>query len=336
MPEIIECKFSLFDEGRTYTGHHRKYILENAKAICYAPVTREKIALREALGFYGHGYRELTGKLNVREVEVVKLPGGNSTIMQTEPACVTLSFDISDDGIVTHRQEMLDNESGRKASALNKSRVGGFSWACGGGDGGGMGATRLTGFAGFDYVYDPGFAKNRGYVLESASKDEITEDMILESISAAVGIDKAAAENDYQRWISSGIFESATLRERLEQASIFEDSLREQIEEKSLLLESAQQAEKRRQDIITECAGKALVMVPGHVLEAMIRMSTEDDIKVVSSYFENAGRIDTSTLPVGEKTNKIIKNAPLYRSDVEYGTVASAVDFEQPVFHTGR
>ena len=244
MPEIIECKFSLFDEGRKYTGHHRKYILENAKAICYAPITREKIALREALGFYGHGRRELTGKLNVREVEIVKLPGGNSVVMENEPACVTLGFDISDDGIVTHRQEILDNEPGRKVSALNKSRIGGFSWACGGGDGGAMGATRLTGFSGFDYVFDPGFTKNRGYVLESAG-DAPTTDMILESISAAAGIDKTAAETDFQRWISSGIFESATLREQLEEASIFEDSLREQIEEKSMLLESAAGVDNR-------------------------------------------------------------------------------------------
>lgn len=331
MPEIIECKFSLFDEGRTYTGHHRKYILENAKAICYAPVTRETIALREALGFYGHGRRELSGKLKIREVEAIKLPSGATVISENVPACVTISFDINDDGIVTHRQEIMDNEPGRKISALNKSRVGGFSWACGGGDGGAMGATRLTGFAGFDYVWDPGFAKNRGYVLESAGEAP-TADMIFESICSATGADRITAEADFQQWLASGIFESAALRDRLEQASVFEDSLREQIEEKGMLLESAQQMEKRRQDLITECAGKALVMVPGNVLEAMVRMSTDEDIQTVSAYFESAGRVDTSVLPVAGNSRKVVIPHGVQRGDIEYGSAASATDFSTITF----
>ena len=49
----LNCSFSLLDEGRQYTGNHRKYIIENAREICNSPATKEKIRLREALGFYG-------------------------------------------------------------------------------------------------------------------------------------------------------------------------------------------------------------------------------------------------------------------------------------------
>jgi hypothetical protein len=341
MPEIIECKFSLFDEGRTYTGHHRKYILENAKAICYAPITREKIALREAVGFFGHGRRELAGKVKIPEVMAVKLPNGASVITENVPACVTVCFEISDEGVVTHRQEILDTAPGQVVSALNKSKVGGFSWACGGSDGGSMGATRLTSFEGCDYVIDPGFSANRGYVLESAG-DAPTTDMILESISAAAGVDRSGAEAAFQLWITTGIFEAAMLRDQLEQAAIFEDALRVQIEEKGLLLESAhltitaaQGAEKRRQELITECAGKSLVMVPGHVMEAMTRMSSEEDIQTVSAYFESAGRVDLSSLPVGSNRGGktiIRQHGAPYRQEAEYGSAASAAELNTLVF----
>ena len=57
MGQIIECSFNLFKEGRQYTGHHRQYVLESALKTCNAPETREKIKLREALGYLGHGRR---------------------------------------------------------------------------------------------------------------------------------------------------------------------------------------------------------------------------------------------------------------------------------------
>lgn len=38
-PKLIECSFSLLDTGRRYTGRHRKYVIENAREICYSPAT---------------------------------------------------------------------------------------------------------------------------------------------------------------------------------------------------------------------------------------------------------------------------------------------------------
>ena len=102
----LNCSFSLLDEGRQYTGNHRKYIIENAREICNSPATKEKIRLREALGFYGHGRRILAGKMNIGEVEAVTLPDGGKAIVSNIPCNVTVAFDVSPEGVVSHSQEV--------------------------------------------------------------------------------------------------------------------------------------------------------------------------------------------------------------------------------------
>lgn len=111
--ERIKCSFSLLDEGRKYTGNHRKYVIENAREICYAPETREKIKLREALGYYGHGGRQIAGRMDLSEVQAVTLPGGTEQVITNIPSNVTVQFDIDKDGTVTHSQDVLDSDTGR-------------------------------------------------------------------------------------------------------------------------------------------------------------------------------------------------------------------------------
>lgn len=332
MPEIIECRFNIFQEGRKYTGHHRKYMLDSAIASCYDPKTREKIALRESVGFFGHGRREMAGKVRIREVEAIKLPSGATVITENVPACVTIGFDIDKDGNVVHRQEILDTAAGKVVSALNKSRVGGFSWACGGADGGAAGLTRLTSFEGFDYVIDPGFSANRGYVMEN-SGDAPTTDMILESISSAAGIERTDAEAAFQSWLASGMYEAAALRDSLEQAAVDADALRESLEdsERQLttaksIITSSEQASQRRLQLIAECAGKSKIHVPEKVLSALVDMSTEAHIEIVNSFFEAAGRVDLETLPLGHhKKTTIRAGAPQHTP--EPGSAAAAAEF---------
>lgn len=111
-PQKITCSFSLLDEGRKYTGNHRKYLIENAREICYSDATREKIALREAFGYYGHGRRIIAGKMNLSEVEAVTLPDGSAAIISNIPSNLTVAFDVAEDGKVTHTQEILDTDTG--------------------------------------------------------------------------------------------------------------------------------------------------------------------------------------------------------------------------------
>ena len=121
----IECSFSLLDSGRKYSGQHRKYLIENAREICYLPAVRERIKMREALGYYGHGRRVLCGRMDIQEVDVVTLPDGSQAMVSNVPSNVTVQFDISKDGLVSHTQEILNTETGKIVAALHASRVGG-------------------------------------------------------------------------------------------------------------------------------------------------------------------------------------------------------------------
>ncbi|WP_051328405.1 hypothetical protein [Desulfatirhabdium butyrativorans] len=337
MPEIIKCQFNLFDEGRKYTGHHRKYILESATAVCYAPETREGIQLREKFGYFGHGRRMLTGKLQLGETELVKLPNGQQILVENIPSNVTTFFEVSKNGDVEHHQELLlENEPGRVVMGLHKSRVGGFSWACGGADGGRMGATRINSFEGFDYVLNPGFAKNRGYILESA--DAPTRDMILENIGQ-MGVKDP--ESRLNSWLASVQLYADDLAERLAQAEIYESTLMEQIESGRSDIESLKQrmsdlqAEKAqlidsRKQIITECARKSVIAIPDRVQEAMISMANERDFYDMVNFFESAKRVDLSMYPVNGNSGSVQRIArPVFVDAPEYGSHAAGIDFER-------
>lgn len=335
MAQPIKCTFNLFQEGRTYTGHHRNYILENAIKVCYDPSTREKIRLREALGYLGHGRRELSGRLALPEVGAIKLPDGSAVITENVPANVTTQFEVHKDGTVEHTQEILETAPGKIVSGLNASRVGGFSWACGGFDGGVGGKTKLTDFHGFDYVMNPGFAANRGYILESASRAD--NDMILENIVKTTGLAEKEAEKWLKHWTATAIMENAVLQDRLEEQAILEDALREQVETQTQQLERVQRqlklaesVEQHRRKMIMEAAQKSVVAVPGHVLESMLALANEDDFYKLTAFFESAGRVDLSTLPLpGQAREQRVISAPAKEKTApEYGSAAAAVEFD--------
>lgn len=332
MGEIIKCNFNLFNEGRKYTGHHRNYILESAIKVCRAPETREGIRLREKLGYLGHGRREIARKLQLSEIEPVKLPDGSTIIVENIPSNITVFFEVNKDGNVEHHQEILDTAPGKVVAGLNSSKVGGFSWACGGVDGGVVGATRITNFHGFDYVMNPGFADNRGYILENADG----KDMILESICKA-GMTDADAERYLNSWVASAQLRAIELEDQLEQAAIYEDAIREELEGKNSeiatmrkALDDEASAQAARKKLILECAGKSLVVVPGKVVDAMLSMSCEADFYEIISFFESASRVQTDTLPLpGQECKNRPKLPPHYHpSDAdEYGKASAGYDF---------
>jgi hypothetical protein len=302
MSQILECSFNIFNEGRKYTGNHRKYVLENALSIASSDATREKISLREAFGYYGHGRRILARKMRLQEVETVKMPDGSSILLSNIPSNVTTSLVIEDDGTVRHSQEILTTETGQIVESLHQSKVGGFSWACPGADGGSKRATMLSGFEGFDYVLNPGFAMNRGYVLESA--DSFDKDIILESISAVVN-DDAKAEQLLAGWRSDSYFEAMELRERLEQAEIYESALLEKITGKERDFDSlthqfksavkAQEDEKGRVKLICDfIIESAPFFIPEEVQHALM----EARFDKVQQIFEAAKRVDFGQYPI--------------------------------------
>ena len=322
----LNCSFSLLDEGRQYTGNHRKYIIENAREICNSPATKEKIRLREALGFYGHGRRILAGKMNIGEVEAVTLPDGGKAIVSNIPSNVTVAFDVSPEGGVSHSQEVLDTETGKIVSTLHASRVGGFSWACPGVDGGRGKPTRLSGFSGFDYVLNPGFSSNRGYILECAADTAGQEQMILECLAATVKDDRKAEEYlagwklDTQARLAAledAIFEStarqAELTERLRRSEETASTSKAQCE--SAILEAAAQKE-RLAGLIDALASSFPCFIPEDVQHQMM----EGDFSRAKMIFEQASRVDFSQYPIEEHNPKTIspgsqtQEPPLYGS----------------------
>ena len=290
----LNCSFSLLDEGRQYTGTHRKYIIENAREICNSPATKEKIRLREALGFYGHGRRILAGKMNIGEVEAVTLPDGGKAIVSNIPSNVTVAFDVSPEGVVSHSQEVLDTEAGKIVSTLHASRVGGFSWACPGVDGGRGKPTRLSGFSGFDYVLNPGFSSNRGYILEGAADTAGQEQMILECLAATVKDDRKAEE-----YLAGWKLDTQARLAALEDA-IFEST--------------ARQAE------LTERIDALASSFPCFIPEDVQHQMMEGDFSRAKMIFEQASRVDFSQYPIEEHNPKTIspgsqtQEPPLYGS----------------------
>ena len=339
MGEIIKCNFNLFNEGRKYTGHHRNYILESAVKVCYAPETREGIRLREKLGYLGHGRREIARKLQLAEVEPVKLPDGSVIIVENIPSNITTFFEVNKDGNVEHHQEILETAPGKVVAGLNSSKVGGFSWACGGVDGGAVGATRITNFHGFDYVMNPGFADNRGYILENA--DGKTRDMILESICKA-GVTDTDAERYLNSWVASAQLRVMELEDQLEQAAIYEDAIREELDGKATEIDTIRKAladeaaaKDARKKLILECAGKSVIVVPEKVVEAMLSMSGEADFFEILGFFESASRVNLETLPLPGQDKKDRPHLPpQYRPVAEYGKALAGYDFsaDAPIF----
>jgi hypothetical protein len=333
MPTQKECTFNIFIEGRKYTGHHRKYVLESAMAMVNSPTTAEGIRLREKLGYFGHGRREMARKVAIAEVEIIKGVDGKPFVMENVPSNVTLALSMDKDGTVKHTQEFLINtEPGRVAMGCDKSRVGGFSWACGGVDGGAMLGTRINSFEGFDYVMNPGFSANRGYILESATAE--ARGLILESICRTAGITDKQAEGYLNYWAATEHGRIAELEEKVEQAAIYEAALSENLDRANARIidlsknADAGHKEAERRQIITEAAKTSVIVVPGAVLESIISMAGPSDFQNIVGFFESARRVNLSGLPVGGARQPEVVRGRFMRKEVEFGTAEAAADLD--------
>src|SRR5258708_18352055 len=154
--EII--RYNLTERGRTYRGKERSFDIPRIVAAINSGACQEKVKHRDMLGYYGHWPRVKFG-MNPAEGGVV-----DGKAVRVEPAIVTTYLKALDDGTVEHQEEFLDNDAGKLAYNLYKSKAGGFSSA--------IDEFRRSGpeFYGFDYVLEPNYSTNRGYdiALDSA------------------------------------------------------------------------------------------------------------------------------------------------------------------------
>lgn len=151
--------YNLKERGRKYRGTDRDYNIPQLVKYINGNECQEKVKNRDLVGFYGHWARRRFG-MNPNE-------GGlneDGKPFYIEPAIVTTYLKASDNGNIEHKAEFLKTDSGAVAEKLFNSRTGGFSSAIESGSDGWF-------FYGFDYVLEPNYTNNRGYMLDDCDVD---------------------------------------------------------------------------------------------------------------------------------------------------------------------
>ena len=151
--------YNLKERGRKYRGTDRDYNIPQLVKYINGNECQEKVKNRDLVGFYGHWARRRFG-MNPNE-------GGlheDGKPFYIEPAIVTTYLKASDNGNIEHKAEFLKTDSGAVAEKLFSSRTGGFSSAIEGSRDGWF-------FYGFDYVLEPNYTNNRGYMLDDCDVD---------------------------------------------------------------------------------------------------------------------------------------------------------------------
>lgn len=161
MPQETDLiRYNVTQRGRTHRGKDRNFDLRALVSLVNSPEIQERVKNRDMLGYYGHWQRM---KFGMMPPETAIVDGKTVNI---EPAIVTTYLRAEPDGTIEHRSEFLDNAPGKIAARLHKSRTGGFSSAIHATPRGNVDVATL--FAGFDYVLEPNYTTNRGYVFDSA------------------------------------------------------------------------------------------------------------------------------------------------------------------------
>lgn len=268
---IVEETFNIFKDGRRFNPAPQAFALGALQQVLNSPETKERIALGEAEGFWGHRPRELTGKMFPSEMEVVMIDG-KPVVLTLEPVVKTLAVSVDNAGNVTHRQQFFDTDLGRKSYTLYKQGYGGFSWAMNGKNGHGA-PSIATKFAGFDYVKQPNFIPLH------------RQQMLLSSLSQGAAL---FTESDGFDVKSTDILLSALAREPEADAQQFND----------MLLSAMLEKNERRQKLLERILDKAPVFTTEDQRRAFMRMETDADAAVVSQLLSSLHSTDLSQFPV--------------------------------------
>ena len=157
----------------------------------------------------------------------------------------------------------------------------------------------LSGFSGFDYVLQPGFSANRGYVLESAQGN-----LILESVAAVVG-NETRAEQLVAGWkldlqnrvadMENAIFESeGRYAEAMMERKVMAENLGRIEEERDTVREALAQEKAHVKGILESIADSLPFFIPEEVMHEML----EGDFTRARGIFESAKRFDFSQFPI--------------------------------------
>ncbi|MGL5226169.1 MAG: hypothetical protein ACRC8Q_12745, partial [Aeromonas sp.] len=295
MPVVITDEFDLKNEGRM-GGNGRRYVLHAVKAMIQSKATQEGIRLRELYGYFGHGRREIADKLKLAEVEVVMVKG-KPVVIENVPSNLTLSIDMDESGLVSHKQEVLDTPPGLIVQSMIDNKAGGWSWATGGTDTAQRGgAVYARSFYGCDYVNQPNFVPvdRQRPMLESAGAAHF---QIVSALSAR-GFDPDGLQPMLESWGRLSDASRATNDHQLD-VMMLEGLLLEsngQMAELKRDLDTAkaerEQAIKNRDMMILEALDSMPLMLTKSQREAIVAMETPEDAKVFRSLLESLTRTD--------------------------------------------
>lgn len=84
--KTVTDRFCLYSNARKGRQNGRQYVLSAVKAMLESKETQEGLRLGELFGYYGHGRRQLTGKLEVPETSVIMVEG-RPVVIDNVPAC---------------------------------------------------------------------------------------------------------------------------------------------------------------------------------------------------------------------------------------------------------
>lgn len=338
--------FSLLKNARTIGANERRYAIEKVDQLFKSPTVQQALKLRELYGYYGHGLREMTGRLDVPEVAVIKV--GNQPVITTavpSNVCVDISID-TDTGIVTHTEDVLEStETGKVVKSMLDGKVGGWSWATRGDDG--MVAIPRV-FKGFDFVTTPNYVSlfhpaSEGLMMESAGVvaggRQYTEQgvMFLESMQAA-GYGQEAIDaviDDMQKRVvdldlianyrEQAMILEAVAETRALELTKYQSETAAQIAELTALNE-------RRTAMFLESVQTLPVFVSNEQKQALMRMETDRDVAIVRNLFESVAKLPSGKLPnIGQGHEGV--HVPPHGKPVQAGFVVGFNSGEVPKFY---
>jgi hypothetical protein len=273
--EIVKETFNIFKDGRTFNPMPQKFLLSALSSVLDSPETKERIRLNEAIGFFGHRFREMTKKIRPTEVEMIE-HNGKIAAVNIIPAIRTKSVSVDEHGNVTHEQEFLDTDAGKAALGCYKSGTGGFSWAMSGSNGHNTAQGSVTkSFSGFDFVMQPNFIPLHRQQQLLSSMALNCDDLLLSGIQ----------EQGVEQEIASALL-SAFQADKQEDDNINE----------LLLLNLVAEREVREQ-LLSSVIEKSPFFINESQRNALINCKTDNDINELNQLFSAMKNTNLDHLP---------------------------------------
>jgi hypothetical protein len=249
-----KIKYNVHERGRKYHGAERQFDTAALARLVNSPAVQERVKNRDLHGYYGHLIRM---KYGMRPPEWI-MDGGEQIYI--EPALVTTYLHAEPDGTITHESEFLDTVPGQTAARLFSSKAGGFSSAIKAEPS--RAGSVATQFNGFDYVLEPNYTTNRGYLLDGVMFDSA------DALEPGMILDSAIAEQASQARAFMAIFDSLQADHTLAMQTL--ERVREENEEMLSMLA----ARGGDQTVMLDSTGHAPVLTGGRAtadFEARVR-----------------------------------------------------------------